>query len=218
METKKVIERIKAAKKESKKRNFNQKIDLVINLKDIDLKKTDNQVDFFAQLHFDTGKKVSVCALSGPELLEEAKKNCDLAITQEDFKKFAGDKKKAKKLADTYDYFIAQANIMPAVAQSFGKVFGPRNKMPNPKAGCVVPPKASLAPLVNSLQKLIRVSIKKDPVFHIRVGSEDMKEEEVADNIKVIINQLIHHLPSEANNIKNAFLKMTMGKPVELKV
>ncbi|PLW80418.1 50S ribosomal protein L1 [Candidatus Woesearchaeota archaeon] len=216
METKQIIETLKQAKKEAKKRNFVQKVDMVINLKDLDLKKNENHVDFFAQLHFSVGKKMKVCALCGPELLEEAKKVCDEAIPQTDFPKYAADKAAAKKLAESYDFFIAQANIMPQVAQTFGKVFGPRAKMPNPKAGCVVPPKATLGPLYEKLQNTVRIMAKKDPVIHLLTGNEDMKEEEVADNIKTIYNQLIHHLPGETNNVKEIFVKLSMGKPVKL--
>ena len=216
METKYIIEKLKEAKKEAKKRNFVQKVDIVVNLKDLDLKKPENHVDFFSQLHFSVGKKLKICALCGQELYDEAKKVCDEAIPQTDFIKYAGDKTASKKLADTYDFFIAQANIMPQVAQTFGKVFGPRAKMPNPKAGCVVPPKAALGPLYEKLQNTVRLMAKKDPVIHLLVGNEDMKEEEVADNIKTVYNQLIHHLPGETNNVKDIFVKLTMGKPIKL--
>ena len=189
MENKQILEALKNAKKEAKKRNFVQKVDLVINLKDIDLKKNENHVDFYAQLHYSVGKKMKVCALAGPELVDEAKKVCDNTIPQDDFAKY--DKIKAKKLADDYDFFIAQANIMPQVAQAFGKVFGPRAKMPNPKAGCVVPPKANLKPLYDKLQTTIRIMAKKDPVIHLLIGNEGMKDEEVVDNIKTAYNQLV---------------------------
>ncbi|OVE74642.1 50S ribosomal protein L1 [archaeon D22] len=214
MEIKQIVESIKQAKTDSPKRNFKQKIDFVINLKDLDLKKNENHVDFFAQLHHSVGKKIKVCALGGLELSEEGKKVCDNFVLQEEFKSF--DKVKAKKLANGYDFFIAQANLMGQIAGAFGKVFGPRGKMPNPKAGCVVPPKAALGPLYEKLQTTVRISAKKDPVIHLLVGNEDMKEEEVADNIKTIYEQLIHHLPGEINNIKSGFVKLTMGKPVKL--
>ena len=41
---------------------------------------------------------------------------------QEVFDKYK-EKKDMKKLAVTYDYFIAQATIMPKIATTFGKVF-----------------------------------------------------------------------------------------------
>ena len=64
-EAKKLLE---AVKKTSPKRNFQQSYDLIINLKELDMKKADQQVDFYAQLHNGIGKKITICALVGPTL------------------------------------------------------------------------------------------------------------------------------------------------------
>lgn len=210
MEKNEILETLKLVKESSKKRNFKQSYDLVINLKDIDLKNPEHQINLFVSLHYSRSKKVKVCALVGPELLSEAKSICDEVISVENFSKYAN-KKEAKKLANKYDFFIAQATIMPQVATSFGKVFGPRGKMPNPKAGCVIPPNANLKPLYEKLQKTIKISTKNDPIIQCSVGKEDMNEEEIADNILTIYNSLIHALPNEEHNIKSVYLKLTMG-------
>ena len=81
------------------------------------------------------------------------KKSLDAAFETHDFDQFKDNASKIKKLAGEYDFFVAQANIMPQVATVFGKVLGPRGKMPNPKAGCVVPPKSQLGPLKERLGK-----------------------------------------------------------------
>lgn len=216
MEDKNIKDTIKKLNDGSKKRNFKQKLDLIITLKDLDFKKPENHVDFYTNLHFSNGKNIKVCAFTGPELHDEAEKVCDLAISQTDFVKYQNDKKLVKNLVKGYDYFIAQANIMPQVAQTFGKVLGPRAKMPNPKAGCVVPPKASLKPLYDKLQTMIRLMAKVQPVIHVTVGVQDQDEKEIIDNIKTVYNQLIHHLPSEENNVKKVYLKYTMGAPVQI--
>ena len=127
-----------------------------------------------------------------------------------------GLKKDMKKLAVTYDYFIAQATIMPKIATTFGKVFGPKGKMPNPKAGCVVPPNANLKPLVQKLKKTLKVKALADPIVHCCVGKEDSKEEEIIDNIMTVYNGVVHSLPQEANNIRNSYLKLTMGKSFKI--
>lgn len=201
----------KKIKDASIKRNFKQSIELVINLKGLNLKKTEEQVDFFVTLHFNKGKPTKICALVGPELADEAKANCDFVIEQSDFIKYAKEKKLSKKLAGDFEFFIAQANIMPQVAQTFGRVFGPRAKMPNPKAGCVVPPKANLAPLVAKLKKTVRVAAKVQPLIQCSIGTEDMKDSELIDNLITLYNQILHHLPAGTNNIRTMFLKMTMG-------
>ena len=215
MDKNKLISTIKELKEKSSKRNFKQTFDLIVNLKELDMKKPEHQVDFFATLQHPR-KKIKVCAFVGPELLEDARNSCDLAISQDEFEKYAKDKKLAKKLAREYDLFIAQANIMAPVATAFGRVLGPKGKMPNPKAGCVVPPKTSLRPLYEKLQKTIRISAKKDPIIQIAIGKEDGNEDEITDNVLTIYDQLIHHLINEKNNIKNVLLKLTMSKPIKL--
>lgn len=216
MDKKTVLEAVKNLKASEKKRKFSQSIDIIVNLKDLDLKKPEEQVDFFANLHHPTGKKRKICALVGPELMDEAKANCDKAIMVDDFDAYAKDKKLTKNLARQYDFFIAQANIMPKVAAAFGKVLGSRGKMPSPKAGCVVPPKTSLKPLYEKLQNTIRVSAKLSPMIQIFVGKESLKDEDIVDNIMDIFSQLEAKLPKGKNNIRNAFVKLTMSKAEKL--
>lgn len=213
MDKTEALSALKYIKENSQKRNFTQSFDLIVNLRDIDLKKPENQLDFYVPLPFARGKPIKICALVGPELKEEAKKVCNKVVDVDEFDTYAKDKKATKKLSEEFSYFIAQSNIMPQVAAAFGKVFGPRKKMPNPKAGCVVPPKAALKPLYDRLQKTVRILVKEKPLIQCLVGSEAMKDEEVAENIIILHDQIIHHLPNEQNNIKNIFLKLTMGAP-----
>jgi len=216
MDKKTVLEALKKLRESGKKRKFTQSVDLIVTLRDLDLKKPEEQVDFFATLHHPTGKKRKVCALVGPELLEEAKNVCDRAIPTDEFDKFSKDKKLTKKLASEFDFFIAQANIMPKVAAAFGRVLGSRGKMPNPKAGCVVPPKISLRPLYERLQNTIKVSAKLSPMVQVFVGKESLKDDELADNILDIFGQLESKLPKGKNNVKNAFVKFTMSPSEKL--
>ncbi len=207
---------IETVKKSSPKRKFTQSFDLIINLKDINLKDPSQQLDLFVPLHFSKGKKTKVCALVGIELAKQAKEVCDFAVESTQFEKYAKDKKLIKKLANDYDFFIAQANLMADVAKTFGRVFGPKGKMPNPKAGCVVPPTANLKQVYDKLQNMVRIVAKTAPSVQVIVGNEDMKEEEVLDNIITVFNQVIHHLPGEKNNIKNVYLKVTMGQSLKV--
>ena len=207
---------IETVKKNSPKRKFTQSFDLVINLKDINLKDPTNQIDIFIPLHCSKGKKTKVCALVGPELKQQAKEVCDFTVLQDDFEKYTRDKKGIKKIAKEYDFFIAQGNLMADVAKVFGRVLGPKGKMPNPKAGCVVPPNSNLKPLYDKLQSTVRLVAKTSPSIQVIVGNEDMKDEEVLDNIMTVFNQIIHHLPAEKNNIRSIFLKLTMGKSIRV--
>ncbi len=206
---------IAKAKDFSEKRNFRQSFDLIINLKGLDLRKPEHQVDAFVTLPHSKGKKVKVCALVGAELEQQAKGICDSVILSDNFDKYT-DKKISRKIANSFDFFIAQANIMPKVATVFGKVFGPRGKMPNPKSGCIVPPNANLNPLYEKLQRTVRTSVKSAPLIQCAIGTEDMNANDIAENALTIYNSLLPLLPNEKHNIKDIYLKLTMGKPIKV--
>ena len=215
MEKKQFIEAIQALET-FPKRKFKQTYDFIMNLRQLDLKKPEEQVETWVKLPFDKGKPTKIGALVGPELQESAKTNCDLVVMHDKFPNYAANKKEIKKIARQYDYFIAQANIMPDVAKVFGRVFGPRGKMPNPKAGCVVPPNANLKSLTENLRKTIKVSAKLQPSVKVVVGVEGMPAEQVAENMMAVYSSVLQKLPQETFNIKTVMLKLSMSKPVTI--
>ena len=215
MDQKQVLTALKKLKETSPKRNFKQAIDLIITLKDIDMKKTENQLTVYANLPNAVGKEVKICALVGPEMKEEAKP-ADRVVLLDEFEKYKTDKKAAKKLANEFDFFVAQANLMVQVAGSFGRILGPKGKMPNPKAGCVVLPKTNLKPIVEKLKKSVKLSSRNTQMVQCSVGKEDMGEDKLSDNILSVYNQVLHSLPQEKNNIKEVMIKLTMSKPVKV--
>jgi large subunit ribosomal protein L1 len=200
---------------EDKKRKFKQTYELVINLTGLNLKKPEQQIEAWVELPHGTGKEVKIGALVGGELKEQADKVCDLALIPDDFVKYP-DKKAIKKLSRSYNYFIAQANIMPLVAKTFGRYFGPHGKMPNPKVGCVVPPNANLQVLVDRLKKTVKASARTQASAKVRVGTEDMDVQKVAENMLAVYNAILHKLPQERNNIKNVLIKKTMSAPIKV--
>jgi len=195
------------------KKKFTQSYDLIINLKNFEIKQ--NPLDFFVTLHYPKGRGIKVAAFVDHQLAEEAEKNCDLVIKEIEFDKYK-DKKIAKKLSQDYDYFIAQATIMSKVAAAFGRVLGTRGKMPNPKLGCVVPPNANLALLISKLKKSVKMSAKKSMNLQCMIGKEDQPEEEIIDNILTVYQATLKQLPNEEQNVKSVQLKLTMSKPVKI--
>ena len=218
MDKKQALDVVKKLRETSVKRKFTQAVDVVINLQDLDFKKPEHQIDFYVNLPHAPGKKKLITALVDLDMVEEAKAACDNVISLVQFEEYSKDKKKTKKLAKKYDYFIAQATIMAKIAATFGRTLGPKNKMPNPKAGCVVAPKTNLKPLYDRLQKTIRILARNKPLVQLCIGREDMADEEIASNLFMLYDQLIHHLPKERNNLKSMFIKTTMGKPVKVEV
>ena len=213
MEKLSVIDALKKLREQ--KKNFSQSFDLIVNLRDVNLKNPDEQLDVFLTLSKGTGKKLKIAALVGPELQERAKGVVDLVIPQTEFDKYK-DKKLSKKLAQEYDYFIAQADIMPKIATVFGRTFGPKGKMPNPKLGSVLPGKAQVEPIYKRLQNTVRAQAKKSPNVQVKVGTEEMKDADLIENINYVYNQVVANLPKEKSNVKRVLLKKTMSAPVEL--
>ena len=203
------------AKDISEKRNFKQSVDLIINLRGLDLKKPEHQVDAFITLPHSRGKKVKVCALIGAELEQQAKGIFDSTILSDNFERYK-DKKEIRKIANGFDFFVAQANIMPKVATAFGRVFGPRGKMPNPKSGGVVPPNANLKPVYEKFQRTVRANAKTAPLVQCPIGTEDMNANDIAENALTVYTSLLQALPNEKHNIKGIYIKLTMGKPVKV--
>jgi len=197
------------------KRKFSQSYDLIINLKNVNLKTT--PLDFYVALPAPRGIKIKIAALVDQELAEQANKFCDITIRENDFAKYVADKKLAKKLAQEYDYFIAQANLMPKIAATFGRFLGTRGKMPNPKAGCVVPANANLELLVKKLNQTVHFAAKKALNFQCLVGKEGQKDEDIINNVLAAFQATAKQMPQdETQNIKNVCLKLTMSKPVRI--
>ncbi|MEM4282072.1 MAG: 50S ribosomal protein L1 [Candidatus Woesearchaeota archaeon] len=205
------VKALEKLRKEAPKRKFVQSVDLIINLVGLDLKKPENQIELFIQLKSEH-KKTKICGIVGPELAEQARANFDLTITPEDFPKYA-DKRLVKKLAKSFDWFVAQATIMPEVAKVFGRVLGPRGKMPNPKAGCVVPSNANLRLIAERLRKTIKVSAKTQPSIKVSIGNEAMSDDALAENAMSVYKAVLERLPEESESIKNVLIKFTMSKP-----
>jgi len=198
---------LKELRKE-KERKFNQTLDLIINLQKFDVKKTPLNM-FISVPHKVKEKKI--CAF-----LEIKNNNVD-TITKTEFKKYS-DKKEVKKLARKYDFFIAQASLMPLVATTFGRSLGPTGKMPSPQLGILmnVDDKA-----INELKNRINTSIKirtKEASIKIPIGRQDMKDEELIENIIIVYNGIMKVLVKEKENIKNIELKFTMTKPQKINI
>ena len=198
----------------SKKRNFNQSIDFIINLKDVNIKKTEENVDIFVTLPHPSTKKVRICAFVGKELKQQAK-IFDKVVSDEEFPGY-NDKKEIKRLAKNYDIFLAQASVMGKVATIFGKVLGPKGKMPNPKAGQVISSDSNLENVKQRINSTIRLKTKNEPILKASIGKESMSDDQVIENMNTTLGALIRALPKEDKNIGAIYIKTTMGKPIKL--
>jgi large subunit ribosomal protein L1 len=203
--TTKVVEKVL---EESKKRNrkFKQNIDIVFNLKNIDLNVPKNRVDEEIVLPHGRGVNAKVALFASGELAVKSKKNVDLLIKPEEIEDLSKDKKKFKKIADEHDFFIAEAPLMPTIGKSLGTVLGPRGKMPKP-----VPPQADLTGMINNLHNTVAIRSKASKTFHTVAGNAEMSPDHIAENINAIIQRLESALERGRMNIGSIYIKTTMG-------
>ena len=216
MDTKTIITKIKEARELSKKRNFKQTFDLIINLKNLDLRKPDNKVDIGVNLDCQMKpKKLKICAVID-HTISGADKVFDKVLFNDELSDMKGQMKEIRKLSKDYDKFVVQMNYMPLFAQVLGRYLGPIGKMPSPKLGMVINPKSNLAELYKKLQVTVHLQTKRNLVLQASIGSEDEKDEIIAKNIMHIYESLVHVLPTHENNVKEFGIKLTMSKLVVL--
>ncbi len=197
---------VKKALDSSKKRNFVETVDISINLKDIDLSVPKNRVQDDVILPNGRGRPVKVCVIGGNEMVAKAKAVADRTLTADELGKIADDKKAAKKMAAEFDYFIAEAPLMPTVGKRLGIVLAPRGKMPRPIA-----PGADPKPFIETLRKTITVRSKDRKTFHTAVGTAAMTPEQIAENVDAVLKRLITKLERGQMNIGSVYVKTTMG-------
>ena len=209
--TQEIIDAVKA-KEQAKPRNFTQSIDVIINLKDLDVRKPENRFSEEVALPNGRGKEIKIGVIADGELALAAKNaGVDVVISKEDLQEFGKDIKAAKKVVNSVDSFIAQADMMPLVGRFLGRILGPRNKMPKP-----VPASARIEPLLERTQATIKVGVKQQPSIQILVGTQDMDDEKLAENIEAVLAVLDRNLEKGRNQIKSMYIKATMGSVVRV--
>jgi len=208
MTDKKTTESVEKVLEESKKRDrkFKQNIDVVINLKNIDLNEPKNRIDEEIILPHGRGSEAKIALFASGELALKSKKQVDLLIKPEEIEDIAKDKKKFKKIADDHDFFIAEAPLMPTIGKTLGTVLGPRGKMPKP-----VPPHADVSGMIKNLRNTIKLRSKSSKTFHTLAGNEEMSKEHIAENVDAIIKRLEGALERGRMNIGSLYIKTTMG-------
>jgi len=208
-----ILNAVKEAKEKSGKKKFNQTVDLILNIQEIDMKSPEGKIQEVVELPHATGKPNKVCVIASGELAFKARKaNADHVVERADLEGLAGKKKELRKLAGEYDIFISEAPLMPLVGRILGPVLGPRGKMPVP-----VPPTADIAALIEKHRKTIVVRMRNQPLIQCSVGTESMNEEELVDNIQTVLRVLEGKLKRGLKNIKLAYIKTSMGTPVKIK-
>lgn len=212
MDRKAVLQAVQKALEQGKgKRKFDQSVELAINLQNVDLSIPKNRIDEEVQLPKGRGKTPKVAVFASGELAVKAKKSADLVIPPEEIEKLAGDKRRARKLATEYSFFLAEAPLMPTIGKTLGQVLGPRGKMPR-----AVAPNADPTNTINNLRNAVRIRSRDRPTFHTAVGTESMSPEDLADNAALVLERVQLKLERGKQNLRSVFVKTSMGPAVKV--
>ncbi|MFH1229345.1 MAG: 50S ribosomal protein L1 [Candidatus Aenigmatarchaeota archaeon] len=210
MTEEKILASIKKAREDSK-RNFKQSFDLAINLKSIDLKKPDNKVKTEIKMPHAFGSYT--IGIFAENLASQAKEFQNVVVIKKDqIEAYGKNKKEAKKFARSCNYFLAEAPMMPMIGKNLGPFLAPKNRMPSP----VPPTSQNLKSIVDQKRNVVKVALKDSPTIHMAVGTEEMKDEEVAENIDFVVKSVLAILPKGKEQMRNVIIKLTMGKPVKV--
>jgi large subunit ribosomal protein L1 len=213
LDQKTILTAVKEAREKSEKRKFNQSIELILKLQDIDMKSPEAKIQEVVELPYALEKPNKICVIASGEMALKARKaNADHVIERGELEGLAGKKQELRKIANGYDFFIAEAPLMPLVGKTLGSVLGPRGKMPVP-----VPPSADIAGLIVKHRKTVVVRMRSQPIIQSRIGMENMKDEEITDNIQAVLRVLEGKLKRGSKNIRFVYIKTAMGAPVKVK-
>jgi len=202
----KILKAIKQLRKTEIKRNFDQTIDLIINLKNFDVRR-DAFNSFIPVPNKVKEKKVAEFFEKKSGLIETIKKD--------DFARYK-EKKDMKKLIKKYDFFVANAKLMPAVATAFGRILGPVGKMPSPQLGILPSEEENMIKaILSKINSTVRVRVK-EPSIKIGIGKESLTDEQISQNVLAVYHGILENLPKKTENIKSVLIKFSMDKPVRV--
>ena len=215
MDEKIVLDALQSMRDSSKQRKFKQAVECGINFKGLDFGKQENRVDISVPMPHNTGKgetRIIVFA-KDKEFISNLEAKGQRFIEESAIQKIS--KKDAAKLAEDYDLLLAEGKVMLTVGKFLGQQLAPKGKMPMP----IQPSIAAIEAAAKQLKGTVRVSNKKGkfmPVVQARIGSEEMKDNALAENLLAIYNSIIGILPGKEQNIKSVFVKLSMGPAIKI--
>jgi large subunit ribosomal protein L1 len=203
-------ELVKKAREATPKRNFAQSAELTLVLKDIDVKKGFN-VNEIVVLPNPTKEGASLCMLATGDMGLRAKRaGVDQVMEPDTLDRIGTNKREARKIVRSYDFFLADATLMSSVGRSLGQFLGPKGKMPTP-----VPYGAPIENIASRLRSSTRIRSKNQLNMSTKIGDESMTDEQLAANASAVIASVEKRLPQGDKNFRNAIIKFSMGKALK---
>ena len=192
------------------KRKFKQTVEMAINFRGIDFTKPENRINLEIPLPQGRGKEVKVAVFADGQAATEAKKaGADLIIHGDEIEQYGKNKAEFKKLANQY-VFLAEPKLMMLVGRHLGQVLGTRGKMPKPLVG------KDIKGLIDRARRVIILKNKGKymPVLHAPIGTEDMDVDKLVENAMAVLEAVKSKVSD--SNIKNVYVKLTMGNAVKV--
>lgn len=203
---------VRKAISEAPERRFNESVDLAINLHNIDMSLPTNRVDEEIILPHGRGRSAKIAVFaSGETALLAQRAGADLVISPDELNELGDDKKRARKIADEFTYFIAETSLMPTIGKKLGPILGKRGKMPMP-----LPPNVDVTPIIKRQRNLVRVRSRDRLTFHMAVGARDMEVPKIAENVEAVTTKLEQTLKDGKQNLKSVYVKTTMGPAIKV--
>lgn len=182
---------------------FDASVDLDIRL-GVDPRKADQMVRGVVALPHGTGKDLKVLVLCTPDKEEEAKQAGAEYVGLDEY---------IQKIEQGWlemDVIITMPTVMAKVGK-LGRVLGPRNLMPNPKAGTVT---LEVGKAVREVkQGKIDFKVDKTGIIHTSIGKASFTPDKIRENANELIQTIVKLKPSSAKGayIKSIALSSTMS-------
>merc|ERR1712031_145908 len=190
-----------------KKRKFVETIELQIALKDYDTQR-DKRFSGTVKLPHVPRMRMKICILGDAVHCEQAQQLGLPFKSVDDLKKLNKNKKLVKKLAQSFDGFLASQVLIPQIPRLLGPGLNKAGKFPT-----LVTHNDSLEAKVLDLKKQVKFQLKKVLCMGVAVANVEMSPDECRQNIVMSINFLVSLLKKNWNNVRTLHIKSTMGKP-----
>ncbi|MHA1734305.1 MAG: 50S ribosomal protein L1 [Promethearchaeota archaeon] len=210
---------IKKEGKKDKVRKFTESLDLIVNIKEVNLKDPKMRISLEVILPNPIREKVSAMVVCDGDRKLDAEKLGFPTLDKDGLEKIPQmEKKQVKKIVKNHEYFIAQADLMRFVAQYLGRYLGPRGRMPIPPPNGydIFQPTSSVKDVLERYKSIVRITMKKQLVIQLKIGKKDMEVGKLTDNAMAIFHVLEGKLPRGLDNVKTVFVKTTMGPSVKV--
>jgi len=193
-----------------KKRKFKETVELQIALKNYDPQK-DKRFSGSVRLKNIPRPQMKVCVLGDQQHIDEATANNLPSMDVEALKKLNKNKKLIKKLAKSYDAFLASESLIKQIPRILGPGLSKAGKFPS-----VVAHSEPLTGKVEEAKATIKFQMKKVLCLSVAIGHVDMSPEELVSNIALSVNFLVSLLKKNWQNVRSINVKSTMGPPQRL--